>query len=75
MGEINYEFVKIDRQHVTLRIPTDIVEAVEDYAEKNHLRKTDAYVHFLRCGLEGSSSMAQLEQKIDTVIDLLQVRN
>lgn len=54
-----------NRISVSLRLPDDVVSAISAYANKNSLRKTDAYLHFLKLGLAGSkkeSSQNTLEE-------------
>lgn len=62
---------------VSLRLPRDVVEAVDSYASAHQLTKTDAYEHFLRlaisskqqgCDAETSSA---LSEKLDTVLSIL----
>lgn len=72
---------KANRIPVSMRLPFEIVEAVEEYAAKNGLRKTDAYLHFLQRGVESEgddlivSRMNALEEKIDAMVALIQVQS
>lgn len=62
---------------VSLRLPSDITEAVAAYASKHGLTKTDAYEYFLRLAISNSQStnndadFTELARKIDAVFDLL----
>lgn len=62
---------------VSLRLPRDVVEAVDSYARDHSLTKTDAYEHFLRLAIsskssgDSSSSAAALSQKLDEVLFIL----
>ncbi len=62
---------------VSLRLPRDVVEAVDSYAHDHSLTKTDAYEHFLRLAIssknssDNSSSAAALSQKLDEVLFIL----
>ena len=47
------------RNAVSLRLPPDITEAVDAYAQGNNMRKTDAYIHFLQLGLNASDDLAE----------------
>lgn len=66
-----------NRVPVSLRIPSVLSDAVEAYAVKNHLRKTDAYVHFLQRGIdsqaEASSSrqLSVIQEQLAEVMNLL----
>lgn len=62
---------------VSLRLPSDITEAVAVYASKHGLTKTDAYEYFLRLAISKSQSanndanFTELARKIDAVFNLL----
>lgn len=62
---------------VSLRLPSDITEAVAAYAAAHNLTKTDAYEYFLRSAITSSqtsgteSTISELNSKIDVVLNLL----
>lgn len=62
---------------VSLRLPASVVDAVEAYAHDNGLRKTDAYLHFLRRGIadedfrEDAVAHARIESKLDAILETL----
>lgn len=61
---------------VSLRLPRDVVEAVDSYASAHALTKTDAYEHFLRLAIStkdnsDANASAALSQKLDAVLDAL----
>ena len=66
-----------NRVPVSLRIPPKIAEAVEAYASRNGVRKTDTYVHFLQLGLQPANPVSEgegiekLQMQMDEVLCLL----
>lgn len=61
---------------VSLRLPRDVVEAVDSYALDHSLTKTDAYEHFLRLAISSKQNSADgaaatLSQKLDEVLFIL----
>ena len=40
-----------NRVPVSLRLPRELVDAIDSYTVKNDLKKTDAYIHFLQRGI------------------------
>ena len=62
---------------VSLRLPRDVVEAVDAYAGAHSLTKTDAYEHFLRLAISSkqqpcdAEKTASLSEKLDSVLDIL----
>ncbi len=65
-----------NRQALSLRVPHALAEQVEAYAQKNNLRKTDAYIHFLEMGLERNDrdvviALAEMDKKLDSLYSLL----
>lgn len=74
------EAVAESRLPVAMRLPRREVEVVDAYARENGLTKTDAFLHFLRRGIESERSdgygarldsieglLTELLQKVDTV--------
>lgn len=65
------------RTPVSLRVPSSISDAVEAYAKRHRIRKTDAYVHFLQQGIEAQGSktsesiLEKMESRIDEVLRIL----
>lgn len=68
------------RTPVSLRIPAVLSSAIEAYAAQNHLRKTDAYIHFLQRGVEqeangGSAHQwSAIQDQLDAVLEMLAER-
>lgn len=60
-----------NRMPVAMRLPRREVEAVSKYARENGLTKTDAFLHFLRLGLN-SSNENRSEKRFDEVERLLE---
>ena len=66
-----------NRVSVSLRLPEDIVATITKYATKNALRKTDAYLHFLRLGIAEQNAgsdrkaMRHLTQQVDEILGIL----
>ena len=65
---------------VSLRLPPELVCAVEQFASEHHLSKTDAFLHFLNKGMESEKSerenaaLARIEQKVSETLRLIQGR-
>lgn len=65
------------RALVSLRVPRQLAEQVEQYARDNGLRKTDAYLHFLMRGLQSEraadekSLLTEIQSTLDKVLDCL----
>ena len=66
-----------ERTRVSLRLPPELAEQIERYAIENRLSKTDAYVRFLRLGLEaqeahaGEEALREISEKLDSVLERL----
>lgn len=66
-----------ERTRVSLRLPPELAERIERYADENRLSKTDAYVRFLRLGLEAekdradSAALQEISEKLDSVLERL----
>lgn len=59
---------------VAMRLPRHEVELVEDYAAQRGVSKTDAFLHFLRRGIEaeqGSAATARMQASLDEILDIL----
>ena len=59
------------RQPVAMRLPRKDVEAVEKYARDNGITKTDAFLHFLHCGMQ-SESQAKDNRRLEAIEGTLQ---
>ncbi len=65
------------RALVSLRMPKQLAEQIEQYARDNGLRKTDAYLHFLMRGLQNEQAaderglLAEIQSTLDKVLDRL----
>ena len=79
---MSYEYAVVEipnKVPVSMRLPLPVVEAVADYAEKQAIRKTDAYIYFLERGInaqkqedEFNGRLSALEEKLDRVLSLLE---
>lgn len=63
-----------ERIQVSMRVPANVARAVQRYAVMNDMRKTDAYVHFLKRGLTAESKATSIEGRLDKIIALLEER-
>lgn len=65
------------RLPVTMRLSSAEVEIIKRYAESNGVTKTDAFLHFLRRGIEGSDyDMAKLnhaESMLEGIFDAFRI--
>jgi predicted nucleotidyltransferase len=65
------------RALVSLRVPKQLAEQVEQYARDNGLRKTDAYLRFITKGLQNerdvdeTSRLAEIQDSLNKVLDCL----
>lgn len=63
---------------VSLRLPSELVNAVEQFASEHRLSKTDAFLHFLNKGIESErcktedGALARIEQKVSETLRLIQ---
>ena len=66
------------RTAVSLRLPSELVSAVEEFASEHRLSKTDAFLHFLNKGIESEKNeteegaLARIEQKVSETLRLIQ---
>lgn len=51
------------KTHVSLRLPTSILESIDAHAEKEHISRTEAFVYYLQTGLEISDAQANEPSK------------
>lgn len=64
-----------NRMPVAMRLPRSEVEAVAAYARENRITKTDAFLHFLRLGLNSDretrddARLAEIERLLEEVLD------
>lgn len=74
---MNVEQLMVTRVPVSLRLPADVAEQVEEYAQTNHLKKTEAYERFLRKGLQGESmasladDVSHMRRQLDEVVRMM----
>ncbi len=59
------------RLPIALRLPRKEVEAIDCYAKRNNTTRTEAFLHYLRRGMEGEGD-ERLEQKLDNIEALLE---
>ncbi|WP_321971647.1 nucleotidyltransferase domain-containing protein [Paratractidigestivibacter sp.] len=63
-----------EKARVSLRLPNDLADAIERYASEKHLSKTDAYVRFLRLGINAEAArpdtvaLREISVKLDAVL-------
>ena len=57
------------RVPISLRIPPQILSAVDDFAAANRLTKTDAFVFFVQKGMDASEAQPQTDR-----LDAIDVR-
>ena len=68
------------RTAVSLRLPSELVSTIEQFAFEHRLSKTDAFLHFLNKGIESEKSeqenatLARIEQKVSETLRLIQGR-
>lgn len=65
-----------NRKALSLRVPASLAEKVESYAKTHGLRKTDAYVHFIKMGFDRDNqdiraSLSEIDSKLDALQTLL----
>lgn len=66
------------RTAVSLRLPSELVSAVEQFAFEHRLSKTDAFLHFLNRGIESEKretedgALTRIEQKVSETLRLIQ---
>jgi len=62
---------------ISLRLPAAIVGEVDAFAESSDLRRTDAFLHFLRLGIETEQRdqrddrLSEVEEKLDQLLELV----
>ena len=59
------------RLPIALRLPRKEVEAIDCYAKRNNTTRTEAFLHYLRRGIEGEGG-ERFEQKLDSIEALLE---
>ena len=65
------------RVPVSMRLPAEITSEIDAFAEKANMRKTDAYLHFIRLGLESEGKrderdrLSAMEARIDEILALV----
>ena len=52
------------RVPLSLRLPVQVVESVDRYASENRMSKTDAFLHFLRRGMDAERGELRLDQLV-----------
>ena len=68
------EAVVKKRQPIALRLPSQDLEIIENFAAQNSVSKTDAFLHYLRKGFESEqegislSQLCAIEKKIDMLV-------
>lgn len=56
------------KTHVSLRLPTSILESIDAHAEKEHISRTEAFVYYLQTGLEISDAQANEPSKDEVLL-------
>ena len=64
------------RVPISLRLPRDVIKAVDSFAKTHGMSKTDAFLHFLRRGIDGgqttdSPQLQHISSQLDQVLSLL----
>ena len=81
--ESRYEYAVINigpKVPVSLRLPQSLIDKVSEYATQNELRMTDAYIHFIKLGIEsevtgmpsGNKMLAQVAHDASRAVTLLE---
>ena len=76
--DIQATSARAPRTAVSLRLPSELVGAVEQFASEHRLSKTDAFLHFLNRGIESEKreteddTLARIEQKVSETLRLVQ---
>lgn len=76
--DIQATSARAPRTAVSLRLPSELVSAVEQFASEHRLSKTDAFLHFLNRGIESEKrktedgALARIEQKVSETLRLVQ---
>lgn len=60
------------KTHVSLRLPTSILESIDAHAEKEHISRTEAFVYYLQTGLEISDAQANEPSKDEVPLQSIQ---
>ena len=60
------------KTHVSLRLPTSILESIDAHAEKEHISRTEAFVYYLQTGLEISDAQANEPSKDEVLLRSIQ---
>lgn len=66
------------RTPLSLRVPTPLLENVQEYATAHGITRTDAFLRLVELGLETDSGIIQqkrlfsLNKKIDRILELLE---
>lgn len=60
------------KTHVSLRLPTSILESIDAHAEKEHISRTEAFVYYLQTGLEISDAQANEPSKDEMLLQSIQ---
>ena len=60
------------KTHVSLRLPTSILESIDAHAEKEHISRTEAFVYYLQTGLEISDAQANEPSKNEMLLQSIQ---
>lgn len=60
------------KTHVSLRLPTSILESIDAHAEKEHISRTEAFVYYLQTGLDISDAQANEPSKDEVLLQSIQ---
>lgn len=60
------------KTHVSLRLPTSILESIDAHAEKERISRTEAFVYYLQTGLEISDAQANEPSKDEVLLQSIQ---
>ena len=62
------------RVPLSLRLPVQVVESVDRYASENRMSKTDAFLHFLRRGMDAERGELRLDQLVEIKEQLSEIK-
>lgn len=60
------------KTHVSLRLPTYLLEAIDAHAEKENISRTEAFVHYLQTGLDIADAKAEEPSKSELLLQNIQ---
>ena len=82
MSQVNIPFTQhaddvAPRVPISFRLPPQIIEAVDTYAQDNRMTKTDAFVFFVQKGMDGlaaepsAAKLDAIDRRLERIEELL----